>query len=316
MTGLPPRAHGVPFDPEQAAARAHQLAALADPDRMLLLSTLINEPTLTLREAVDRVGLSADAVAAHVAALVDVHLLMPSPHDPADLVPSADAWMRFGKLLSRPVASPELPAPRHDPLPPVITRIADRLALRFAGTFSPETVSRYVIDSYRLLGSRSQNSQHLPVLTDRFATDRLSALAVASGKSAKGVLEVLFVCVQNSARSQIAAAYLRQCGKGRVHVRTAGSQPAARIDPMVLAGLNERGLPVVSEFPKPLTDEIVQASDYIITMGCGDACPIYPGRRYLDWPVEDPVGQGAAVVSAVFADIEARVTLLCDEILA
>jgi arsenate reductase (thioredoxin) len=93
---------------------------------------------------------------------------------------------------------------------------------------------------------------------------------------------VLFVCVQNAGRSQMAAALLRQMVGDRVHMRTVGSRPSGQIDSMVVEVLDEIGVPVVAEFPKPLTDEVVQAADFVITMGCGDACPIYPGRRYMD----------------------------------
>ena len=131
----------------------------------------------------------------------------------------------------------------------------------------------------RQLAERARVSEHLPSLTTRFAEDRLGALAVASGRELRGTPEVLFGCVQNAGRSQIAAALLRQLAGDRVHVRTAGSRPSGQVDPMVVEILDEIGVPVIAEFPKPLTDEVVQAADFVITMGCGDACPIYSGRR-------------------------------------
>src|SRR5213595_1073774 len=105
------------------------------------------------------------------------------------------------------------------------------------------------------------------------------------------VPEVLFVCVHNAGRSQMAAALLDRHAEGKVHVRSAGSDPADQLNPAVVAALAEVGLDVSREFPKPMTDEVVKAADVVITMGCGDACPIYPGKRYEDWALEDPAGK-------------------------
>jgi arsenate reductase (thioredoxin) len=125
---------------------------------------------------------------------------------------------------------------------------------------------------------------------------------------------VLFVCVHNAGRSQMAAALLHSRAKGAVHVRSAGSEPADRLNPEVVAAMTEVGLDVSKEFPKPLTDEAVAAADVVITMGCGDACPFYPGKRYLDWDLEDPAGKSLATVRRIRDDIEARVQLLLDEL--
>lgn len=124
---------------------------------------------------------------------------------------------------------------------------------------------------------------------------------------AKGVPEVLFVCVHNAGRSQMAAALLAALGGGRVHVRSAGSDPTSAINPAVLTAMEEVGLDLSKEFPKPLTDEVVRAADVVITMGCGDACPIYPGKRYLDWEVPDPAGQPLDTVRAIRGNIQRRV---------
>ena len=128
----------------------------------------------------------------------------------------------------------------------------------------------------------------VPLFVHRFARERLRALGQIEGTIAKDVPEVLFVCVQNAGRSQMAAALLDHYAEGRVHVRSAGSAPADQINPAVVAAMSELGLDVSKEFPKPMTDEVVQAADAVITMGCGDACPIYPGKRYEDWEVDDP----------------------------
>jgi protein-tyrosine-phosphatase len=129
-----------------------------------------------------------------------------------------------------------------------------------------------------------------------------------------GVPEVLFVCVHNAGRSQMAAALLDRHAHGRVHVRSAGSEPTDHINPAVIEALAEWDIDVTQEFPKPLTDEFARAADVIVTMGCGDACPVYPGKRYLDWQLEDPAGQSLDVVRTIRDDIDARVRALLDEI--
>ncbi|MGY2081888.1 arsenate-mycothiol transferase ArsC [Modestobacter sp. SYSU DS0657] len=196
----------------------------------------------------------------------------------------------------------------------VLRRHVEDLSARFAGMVSPETVERMVFESYATLGRTARVKTHLPVLTCRFATERLTALAQAKGVLAKEAPEVLFVCVHNAGRSQLAAAMVEQLSEGRVHVRSAGSLPADEVDPVVLEVLTARGMPVTDAFPKPLTDDVVQAADVVVTMGCGDACPVYPGKRYLDWDVADPAGRDRAAVDAIAADIETRVRGLLAEL--
>jgi arsenate reductase (thioredoxin) len=133
---------------------------------------------------------------------------------------------------------------------------------------------------------------------------------------AKTVPEVLFVCVQNAGRSQMAAGLLALHGKGRVHVRSAGSHPAEQINPAVVEAMTEIGVDMSAAFPKPLTDEIVRAADAVVTMGCGDACPVYPGKRYEDWEVDDPAESSIEDVRRIRDDIDARVRKLLDELLA
>ena len=130
------------------------------------------------------------------------------------------------------------------------------------------------------------------------------------------VPEVLFVCVHNAGRSQMAAALFEHHAQGRVRVRSAGSAPASEINPAVVAAMAELGLDLSKEFPKPLTDAFVQGADVVITMGCGDACPLYPGTRYLDWEVEDPAGKGLADVRPIRDEIDRRVQLLIAELVA
>lgn len=130
------------------------------------------------------------------------------------------------------------------------------------------------------------------------------------------VPEVLFVCVHNAGRSQMAAALLDHHARGRVHVRSAGSDPADRVNPAVAAALDEVGLDITLEFPKPLTDDAVRAADVVITMGCGDACPIYPGKRYLDWRVDDPAGRPIEEVRPIRDEVERRVLGLLEELVS
>ena len=126
---------------------------------------------------------------------------------------------------------------------------------------------------------------------------------------------VLFVCVHNAGRSQMAAAFLIHLGKGQVEVRSAGSAPADSVNPAVVEAMNEVGIDISAEVPKVLTTQAVQASDVVITMGCGDACPVFPGKKYLDWKLDDPAGQGVAAVRPIRDEIEARITALLADLL-
>ena len=126
--------------------------------------------------------------------------------------------------------------------------------------------------------------------------------------------KVLFVCVHNAGRSQMAAALLDHHAKGRVEVRSAGSTPADRINPAVVAVMDEIGIDLSKEFPKPISDEAVEASDVIVTLGCGDACPVFPGKRYLDWELPDPAGKGVEEVRAIRDQIDDRVKALLAEL--
>jgi len=142
-----------------------------------------------------------------------------------------------------------------------------------------------------------------------------TAAAQIEGKIATSIPEILFVCVHNAGRSQLAAALAKHLSAGKVHVRSAGSQPDQQIQPVTIQVLAERGIQISESFPKPLTDDVVRAADVIVTMGCGDACPVLPGKRYEDWDVADPAGQPIEVVRAIRDDIQARVTTLLSEIL-
>jgi arsenate reductase len=196
----------------------------------------------------------------------------------------------------------------------VLVRAATALATKFADVFSTETVERYVFESYTALRRPAKIKTHLVALTVHFATDRLTALAQAQGAIVKTAPEVLFVCVHNAGRSQMAAALLHHHAAGTVHVRSAGSAPADEINPAVREAMAEIGLDISHEFPKPLTDDIVQAADVVITMGCGDACPVFPSKRYLNWELDDPAGKSLDEVRPIRHDIETRVRALLGEL--
>jgi len=196
----------------------------------------------------------------------------------------------------------------------LLHRISARLGERFAGIFAAETVERYVFESYTALARTAKITTYLPATTEHFASDRLSALAKSKGAVASEVPEVLFVCVQNAGRSQMAAALLTVEAKGRIHVRSAGSLPAAELDPAAVAVMSEMGLDLSQNYPKPLTDDVVRASDVVITMGCGDSCPIYPGKRYEDWDLPDPADQPLDTVREIRDQIHDRVKALVDSL--
>jgi arsenate reductase (thioredoxin) len=195
-----------------------------------------------------------------------------------------------------------------------VHRAAERLADEFSGIYSEQTIERYIAESLDLLGDARINV-YVPVLAHRFARERLRALAQSEGARVKDRPEVLFVCVHNAGRSQMAAGLVRLRSGDRVHVRSAGSAPGDEINPAVVEAMREIGVDLGEEFPKPLTDEFVKGADVVITMGCGDACPIYPGKRYEDWDLDDPAGQDLETVRRIRDEIDGRVRILIAELL-
>ena len=206
------------------------------------------------------------------------------------------------------------PADSLDVLDPItrqrVERAADALQEEFAGTFGRETIARYIAESADLLGNAAV-SAFVPLLAHRFARERLKALGQAEGLIAKEQPEVLFVCVHNAGRSQMAAGLVNLRSDGRIHVRSAGSTPSDAISPLVVEAMAELGIDLADAFPKPLTDDFVRAADVVVTMGCGDACPIYPGKRYEDWDLPDPATSGSLeTVRAIRDEIDQRVQRL------
>ena len=196
-----------------------------------------------------------------------------------------------------------------------IAQVTEGLVDEFAGIFSRETIERYITESVDLLGE-SRINVFVPVLAHRFARERLRALGQAEGTIVKEQPEILFVCVQNAGRSQMAAGLVRLRSEGRIHVRSAGSAPAVAVNPAVVQAMEEVGIDMAEAFPKPLTDEVVRAADVVITMGCGDACPIYPGKRYEDWVLDDPAEQDFQTVRRIRDEIDERVQRLVRDLVS
>jgi arsenate reductase len=202
---------------------------------------------------------------------------------------------------------------RNVPLERRILRQAQNLAAEFAGIFNFETVHRYVHESTDLLQNvRIPDYVHL--LAGRLARDRLKALARTQGNLKEDSCLILYLCNHNAGRSQMAAAFTSHLGQDRVSVMSAGSTPVSEVNTVAVQAMEELGIDLSGEFPKPVTDEVIHAADVIVTMGCGEACPVYPEKRYLDWEVADPAGQPVEVVRAIRDDIRRRVENLLTEL--
>jgi protein-tyrosine-phosphatase len=184
----------------------------------------------------------------------------------------------------------------------------------FDGTFGSETIERFLITSYDEFASRLANDTYLPMFAERFARERLNALARVEGKSDDTRPVVLFLCTHNAGRSQIALGYFRQLAGDRAIAWSGGSEPGNEVNPAAIAAMAEVGIDISSEFPKPWTDEVVRAADVVVTMGCGDACPIFPGKRYEDWTLTDPNGLDVDSVRPIRDEIKSRVEALLSQL--
>jgi len=187
---------------------------------------------------------------------------------------------------------------------------ATTLAEEFAGTFGVETIEQFLATSYDQFAARARITTYLPLMAERFARQRLRALAKVEGKASSGVPTVLFLCVHNAGRSQMAMGWFTHVAGDRAIAWSGGSEPGTEVNPSAVAAMAEVGIDITGEFPKPWTTEIVQAADVVVTMGCGDACPFFPGTRYEDWHLEDPAGQGVEAVRPIRDEIEQRVRTL------
>ena len=191
---------------------------------------------------------------------------------------------------------------------------ATRLRGEFDGVFSTETIERFLQTSYDQFAGRATVPNFLPLMAERFARQRLRALAKVEGASSDGTPIVLFLCVHNAGRSQMALGWFNHLAGDRAVAWSGGSEPGTEINPAAVAAMAEVGIDITAEFPKPWTEEIIRAADVVITMGCGDACPLYPGKRYEDWELDDPAGQDLAAVRPIRDEIRHRVEALLDEV--
>lgn len=196
----------------------------------------------------------------------------------------------------------------------------EQLEREFADTVDRQTIADLFADSLRSM-SAARVTEYTPVFAERLARERLRALVsrrdtggAPDAPPATTLPGVLFLCVHNAGRSQIAAGWLRALGGGRAEAYSAGSEPASSLNPAVVEAMQEVGISLADEFPKPWTEEVLRAVQVVVTMGCGDSCPIYPGVRYVDWEIEDPAGQDITAARRVRDDIRQRVHGLLAEI--
>lgn len=323
-----PEAHAIGVN--AAATVALTLKALADPLRLRMLSAIATSPSgeITVGELATLTDVSQPTVSHHLKVLRDVGLLAADRR-------GTSVWYRIqpayrgavNTLLDRfaPAAVDALGAPHLTGLKnvePALDRTAASLAERFPATPRGECV-RVVRESYAALVRRGGEATHLVALTEHFARQRIidaeKAHAQETGAAgAEHLPQVLFVCVANAGRSQLAAALMRHHAGDRVVVRSAGSAPAADVHAGVRTLLEELGYATAADevddvtrfYPKPLTDDAVRAADVVVTMGCGDACPVLPGKRYEDWMVGDPALASPAGVAAIRDDLDQRVRAL------
>jgi protein-tyrosine-phosphatase len=191
---------------------------------------------------------------------------------------------------------------------------AARLARDFDGVYGTETIERFLYTSYDQFAARSTVPNFLPLLAERFARQRLIAQARVEGLRNDGRPIVLFLCVHNAGRSQMALGFLQYLAGDTAIGWSGGSEPGVEVNPSAVAAMAERGIDITGEYPKPWTEEVVRAADVVITMGCGDACPIFPGKRYEDWTLDDPAGMSLEEVRPVRDEIERRVRHLLDSL--
>lgn len=194
-----------------------------------------------------------------------------------------------------------------------VSGITDRLHTEFAGIFSPETIKRSVMDSYERF-AESRVLTFVPVFLERFTRERLSAIARTQGKIPADRPLVVFLCVQNAGRSQIAAGWAQHLGGDALEIFSGGSDPWSQVNPSAIRAMAEVGIDIADAYPKPWTEEIIESADVIVTMGCGDACPVLPGKRYIDWKIPDPAGLTLEEVRPIRDELGERVHALLTEL--
>ena len=191
---------------------------------------------------------------------------------------------------------------------------ASHLSREFEGIFNVETIDRFVHSSSDQFAGRATVANFLPLLAERFARQRLQALARVEGHRDDGKPTVLFLCVHNAGRSQMALGFFEHLAGDQAVGWSGGSEPGEQVNPAAIAAMAERGIDISHSYPKPWTDEVVRAADVVITMGCGDACPVFPGKRYEEWVLDDPAGKDVAAVRPVRDEIERRVRRLLGQL--
>ena len=308
-----------------AEAVAPVVRALADPLRLQIVSALATAPggRLAAGAVASLTDLAGPTVSHHLKSLRDAGVVTSERRGTwifYSLAPGMDRVAgslvdALGRAGAAPRPSPEADDVRRPDVDAGLARSAGHLADRFP-QLSPEVVRLVVRESYAALARTATVTAHLHVLAERFAVQRLEDQCRVVEPTSRAP-QVLFVCTANAGRSQLAAALLRRAAGDRVVVRSAGSLPAAEIHATVRPLLDALVTDVPESarpFPKPLTDDAVRAADVIITMGCGDSCPILPGKRYEDWPVGDPALASPAGVQAIYDDLTARVRALASQL--
>ena len=196
----------------------------------------------------------------------------------------------------------------------LLRHAAERLRGHFDGQLNAETIERYLNDSVDVLRPLATTSMWVPLLAERLAKDRLRALVRLDPDANVTTPSVLFLCVHNAGRSQMAAGWMRKLAGEAVDVFSGGSEPAESVNAAAVEAMAEVGIDISQELPQPWADEIVWAADVVVSMGCGDACPIYPGKRYVDWELTDPAGLSVEEVRPIRDDLRARVEGLLSEL--
>lgn len=191
---------------------------------------------------------------------------------------------------------------------------ARQLESEFVGVFNRETIEKFLASSYDQFAGHAKVINYLPLLAERFARQRLHALSRVENEPHDGKPVVLFLCVHNAGKSQMALGFMKQLAGDRAIGWSGGSEPGTSLNEHSVAAMREVDIDISGEFPKPWTEEILKAADVVVTMGCGDACPIYPGKRYLDWEIDALPGTSIENVRPVRDEIESRVRGLLTEL--
>ena len=191
---------------------------------------------------------------------------------------------------------------------------ASNLQDDFQGVFGKETIELFLRTSFDQFAGKATVRNFIPLLAERFTRQRLKALAKVEGKADDGLPIVLFLCTHNAGRSQMALGWFTALAGEHATAWSGGSDPGADLNPAAVETMREVGIDIAKEFPKPWTEEILKAADVVVTMGCGDACPIFPGKRYEDWALDDPAGKSLEEVRPIRDEIRTRVRGLLEEL--